>query len=224
MTDCMSTEERYVIATHSSNLRCETGEDTPMGDVAILIASGWSPSRIGAALLRLHSEWDGASHPCRMTQAAIDAYALSLDGGKVPLVFSAAGLAVHLAQRSSEASKTANTWHMHEQAIMFGRLKSLPAVREQLTIQADRYRLENPARLASAVLLHFLDDVCPECHGVQREQIKDTPSLSNVACPACHGSGKSRIPCGEAGRKLRNFIDDALDAARVSIKQRLRHG
>lgn len=50
--------ERYVNAGRSSNLRCETGEDAPMGDTAILIAAGWSPARIGAALMRLHTKVD----------------------------------------------------------------------------------------------------------------------------------------------------------------------
>lgn len=209
MSDCITTEERYVSATHSSNLRCETGEDAPLGDTAILIAAGWSPSRIGSAMLRLHSEYDGVSHPRRMTQAAIDAYAATLTGTPK--------------DKAAQAQQDAHTWHMHEQAIMLGRMKSLPAVREQLTIVADRYNMDNPARIASAVLLHWLQDVCPECHGVQREVIKDTPSLSAVACPACHGTGKARLPYGEAGRRLLGFIEDALDSARASIKRRLRH-
>lgn len=54
------TAERYISAGQSSNLRCETGDDAPMGDAAILIAAGWSASRIGAALMRLHSKPDRA--------------------------------------------------------------------------------------------------------------------------------------------------------------------
>jgi hypothetical protein len=51
-------EERYVAANQSSNLRLETGEDAPLGDAAVLIAAGWSASRIGAALMRLHTRID----------------------------------------------------------------------------------------------------------------------------------------------------------------------
>ena len=54
--DVLTIAERYVSATQSSNLRCETGDDAPMGDTAILIASGWSPARIGALLMRLHTK------------------------------------------------------------------------------------------------------------------------------------------------------------------------
>jgi len=48
-----STEEKYLIATDTSNLRVEA-DVHGAGDV--LIASGWSQSRIGGALLRLHTK------------------------------------------------------------------------------------------------------------------------------------------------------------------------
>ena len=48
-------EERYTRATTSSNLKCEA--DT-RSDVDVLIAAGWSPSRLGAALMRLHTRKD----------------------------------------------------------------------------------------------------------------------------------------------------------------------
>ena len=48
-----STEEKYLTATNTSNLKVEA-DVTGAGDV--LIASGWSASRIGGALLRLHTK------------------------------------------------------------------------------------------------------------------------------------------------------------------------
>lgn len=57
-TDAPTIAERYVSAGNSSNLRCETGEDAPMGAAAIFIAAGWSQSRIGMALMRLHTKAD----------------------------------------------------------------------------------------------------------------------------------------------------------------------
>lgn len=206
MADQITTDERYTSATHSSNLRVEAARP---GDVDVLIAMGMSPSRLGAALLRLHSEWDGASRPRRMTQAAIDAYAATL-GGKPD-------------ERARQARADADMWHGHELAMMLGRVKSLPAVRHQLTMVADRYRIEHAARIASAVLLWWLDPICLECHGQEREQIKDTPILSDVACPVCRGSGRKVLPHGDAGRKLMDCIDGAIDAARVSLKKRLRN-
>jgi hypothetical protein len=55
-TPCIA--ERYITASRSSNLKCETREDAPLGAAAILIAAGWSASRIGTALMRLHTKAD----------------------------------------------------------------------------------------------------------------------------------------------------------------------
>ena len=67
-------EERYISAGNSGNLRCETREDAPLGDTAVLIAAGWSPSRIGALLMRLHTKTDRMgveqAHQQITTQAA----------------------------------------------------------------------------------------------------------------------------------------------------------
>lgn len=49
----ISTEERYLIAADASNLRVQS-ERT--GDADVLIAAGWSASRIGGALMRLHTK------------------------------------------------------------------------------------------------------------------------------------------------------------------------
>lgn len=57
-------EESYVSATTSSNLRCEADRRT---DVDVLIAAGCTPGILGAALMRLHSEYDGTAKPAVMT-------------------------------------------------------------------------------------------------------------------------------------------------------------
>jgi len=54
--DAPCVAERYSTATQSSNLRCETREDAPIGAVGVMIAAGWSASRIGALLMRLHTK------------------------------------------------------------------------------------------------------------------------------------------------------------------------
>ena len=57
MNEATTTAEKYSSAIHASNLRVEA-EKSGAGD--LLIAVGWSASRIGAALMRLHTEYDGA--------------------------------------------------------------------------------------------------------------------------------------------------------------------
>ena len=53
-------EERYSSAINTSNLRVEADKG---GSADLLIAVGWSASRLGAALMRLHTEYDSAAVP-----------------------------------------------------------------------------------------------------------------------------------------------------------------
>lgn len=77
MSEPITVEERYTTATHTSNMRVEADK---RGDADLMIAAGWCSSTLGSALLRLHSEWDGLAKPRKMTKAAIEAYAATLDG------------------------------------------------------------------------------------------------------------------------------------------------
>ena len=205
MSDPTTVDERYSSATHTSDLRVRP-EKT--GDADVMIAAGWCSSRLGMALLRLHSEYDGMQHPRKMTQDAIESYAATLDGPKP--------------DRLRQAHLDASKWHLHEMGLMLGRLKSLPVVREQLALVADKWGMESPHTAATTVLMWWLDSVCHVCHGVKREQIEDTPILSDIVCQACRGSGETRLPHGQQGRRLANYIDECLYNARISLRKRLR--
>lgn len=50
--------ERYQRAANSKDLTTKAGRE---GDIDAIVAVAWNRSRTGAALLRLHSEWDGAA-------------------------------------------------------------------------------------------------------------------------------------------------------------------
>lgn len=64
MSDTTTIEERYISATQASTLKVEAEKSGPAD---VLIAAGWSMSRVGAALLRLSSEWDGSAKRPRMS-------------------------------------------------------------------------------------------------------------------------------------------------------------
>ena len=51
------TSERYASAINSSNLRVDTRDGAPIGDVDLCTAAAWAPARLGSALLRLVSEY-----------------------------------------------------------------------------------------------------------------------------------------------------------------------
>lgn len=56
----ITVEELYESASNSKDLSLTSDKRT---DADVLIAAGWSDSLIGMALLRLHSEWEGAEKP-----------------------------------------------------------------------------------------------------------------------------------------------------------------
>jgi hypothetical protein len=65
-TDRPGVDERYASATNASSLLV-TPERACSADV--IIAAGWSPSRLGMALLRLASEWDASAKPAPSANA-----------------------------------------------------------------------------------------------------------------------------------------------------------
>lgn len=208
MTDCVKPgiEERYLVAGNASDLSVKPEQP---GHVDLLIASGWSQSRIGAAALRLHSEWSAASLPKRMDRELVDRIAL-----KLPLRNGKPDRAA--------AQATAERWHAAELRRVYAGLHGLAGVREQLVQQALLRGMESPSLLAAAVLYHWLDPVCPVCHGRKFALASGAAALSAKACSACHGAGRTDPPGGQDGRWLLNYLDRCVAVARGSIKKRLR--
>lgn len=65
MSESRSIEESYTSAGNAADL---TVRPDQRGDVDVLIAAGWTPGLLGGALMRLHSEWDGAAKKRRMDE------------------------------------------------------------------------------------------------------------------------------------------------------------
>lgn len=208
MIDCAKpgVEERYLVAGNAADLSVRPER---RGHADLLIASGWSPSRLGAAALRLHSEWAVAALPRRPGREQIARVALDL-----PLLNGKPDLA--------HANRVALHWHQVELRRVFDRLRSLPAVRDQLAAQALQRGMSSPAALAAEVLCHWMDPACPTCHGLKFMQVKGAPVLSAKVCSSCRGAGRIEPPGGQDGRWLLNYLDDCMARARVSIRNRLR--
>lgn len=211
MSEPITVDERYASAIHTSNLRCEA-DRTSQADV--LIAVGWSPSRLGAALMRLHSEYDGVAKPRPVCHEGLVRMAI-----KHKIALRGKGT-----QKDFEtlAQLEAARWLQNEKALFLGKLKALPAVIEQITIQSVKWGTANPIGFARVSVGHWLNQVCDKCHGVKFELIPNTPSTSAKTCKACNGMGLSVTPYGSDGRRMLNFMDDCVSRARQSIKQRLK--
>ncbi len=205
--DVLTVDERYASAINAKNLFMAT-DRAKAPDVLVAAAWAWSAGRLGSALLRLHSEFDGAQHPRKQSQALIRQIADGLLGS--------AG------QRLAVAQGIAHQWHLHESMLLLQRLKSLPNVRYQLALRAETWGMTHSEDKAAAALLWWLDPTCPYCHGIKYEQIPGTPNHNGRHCRGCHGSGKTEIPDRGDGRRLQDWIDTCLRAARSDIKKRLR--
>lgn len=232
-----NTEEKYGAATHASNLRVEADRG---GSADMLIAAGWSASRLGAGLIRLHSEWEGAARPKRQTKAQVEALAQSMErlvvGERKVMVKQPAGGAIdslpkmvpNLVLDMAGATKTAHDWYIHDMKLVFQQLKMLPEVRQQLVLWAMKCDMAEPAKRTAEVVSWWLDHRCPACDGRGKDTIPGTPSLSHKDCKACHGTGETRIPAQyddrnylHESKKMLRYINDCVNRAQSSIRSRL---
>lgn len=209
-------EEQYSSATNTSDMRVDTREGSARRPADNIIAAGWSRSRIGAALLRLHSEWDSSEKPQPPTPVQIHALAESLR--RTQRTDGAGGHSFHAAAKTQ-----AREWFFHEQKILVAKLKTLPAVRLELRAWCLRKGISGGEHKAPAVLMWWLEKTCPACHGLRYETIPGAPSLSSRVCQECMGTGEAHLPHGQDGRMIERYILDCLQSARSSMRGRFRH-
>ena len=216
-------EERYTSAVNTSNLKVEADRSN-VADV--LVAAGWSRSKLGAALQRLHSEWDGSEKPPKPTALAISQLEASLPLPVIPAEVTgrerAAQQAANVRERAKLAQATATKWHVHDLGLLFQKLKTLPEARERLTFWARAYGMDDAAAKVAAVLSFWLDHTCRTCHGAKWELIPGTNRHSSRACKACKGRGEMALPHGLEGRRIESEITEAVRASANSMSARLR--
>ncbi|CAM4393778.1 hypothetical protein COAQ111491_21505 [Comamonas aquatilis] len=217
MTDTPTTQERYASATQSSSLRVEAGLQ---GDADYLIAAGWSKSRFGAALMRLHSEWDAAARrgcqiPRQATRKQIAQLARDIATAKQSKQVEK--------EHSDAARKRLEDGFVSELKETMRMLKMLPEVRLHLQLTAALDQCPETESVCCAVLLHWLKPVCAACSGRKFQLSPRAGELSSVACRFCGGSGHGKVPGGEHGRKLLTYMEDCVGRARQGIRSRL-HG
>lgn len=168
--------EQYDSANNTSSLVVSER----FGAADVLIAAGWSPSTVGGAIMRMHSEF---SRPART-------------GGRTDVM------------------------------LTLQQLKTLPAVIRMVGDAAAKWGQAHPTTKAREVILWWLDHSCPRCQGRGKQLIPGTPALSNRACPrhsegGCGGTGARKLPHGEEGRRIANYMDSCVADWRGSMRKNL---
>jgi len=210
--------EKYTSATGASSLVVDAER---AGHADLLIASGWNRSRLGSALLRLHSEADATSEPMRLPATSVQVLARAIaqehynKGKRANNKVTAAD--------EAEAQQQAGEWFLQEHALRLQRLKTLPAVRDQLALWAAASSIPEPLDVVANAIHWWLNNRCHMCHGLRWQLIPGTPKLSNRACDACEGSGVRPMPDGVQTKLVLTYINECVSAARDLMQQRLRH-
>jgi hypothetical protein len=198
-------DERYQSATGTSNLRVDTRDGAPITSADVILAAGMSDSRLGMALLRLHSEYDSAAKPRKLNPAQIKALSLTMKDAKGrPDIM--------------RARREAAAWYASELRLLAQSLKSRGAVLEQMMLWATMKGI--PGDAVSAALHYWLNSVCGDCGGLGFLKVPEQPALSARRCSCCHGNGVVERP--EGTTRLLNHIDYLLQQARNSLGRRLR--
>lgn len=137
-------EERYQTAGNTSDLTVKADQG---GAGDIIIAAGWSSGRVGMALLRLHSEWDSSEKPLKPTpdtiRSLVGTWQRAIPGDAPKTDADGLTIAPHRLT-NAEAVHHAGAWYIHEVDAVVGKLKSLPSVREEVTMRALRWGMGLP--------------------------------------------------------------------------------
>jgi hypothetical protein len=217
----VTVDERYESASNTSDLTVGGGmipkdHRTSQGDV--VLAAGMSESRVGMALLRLHSEWTASAKPRRVDRHGIERLTALIRASDAKAKKSAERRGVTYDEPGSATKRAhdeAHRWYRNELKLLAGRLKTRSLVLEQLCLWGATKGI-GPDVVCAAVH-HWLDHICPVCDG---HGLRYLENQSARQCGECYGTGETPRPEG-SGRVLAH-IDYVLGVARGSLRKRLR--
>lgn len=215
MNEVATTQERYTMATKSSNLRLQADV---RGDADYLIAAGWCKSRFGAALMRLQSEWDGAERlvPKKPTKRdIIKAAQVTIESSLKVVKDKKKRIYVRSITSDSmeQARKRLEKTYLSQMGRAIAPLKTLRAAGLHLSLKL-AMEGDDIEGLPARILLYWLDPRCVVCKGtgIQAE--------SERGCGKCREHpGFSSVPGGMIGRAAVDYIEDCIERARDEIRK-----
>lgn len=208
--------ERYGSANSASVLRAEA---TRSGPLDLIIAAGMSPHRLGTALLRLVSEWDGAAKP--MIYSA-DYFLPGLQAGFRAAYPERGATDAEKKDVKRQAQTLAVAANFTEARLLMGKLRTLPLVRAALHYTAaHEMRFEEPEKVVASTLYWWLDRNCTACQGRKQQTAKGSPALTRAACSGCGGSGLRALPYGDAARQLTAYMSSCTERAAAGMGRKI---
>lgn len=219
-------EEEYSSAMTSSNLRVDTARRS---QADAIIAAGWNQARIGAALMRLHTQFDAAAKPKPMSADAAKRLAASVTIGQIAPLVKELGINIGSLRPAAAVEAIAKAYaqasFMKDMRLLLGKLKEFPVVRDQLAreVMAWGSPAADAEEIAIEVVRWWLSPRCTVCHGTKWQVVPGTNRLSNHACRACRGKGEAPIPFDGVGKRLLGWMNECRGSARGSMHGFLRN-
>jgi hypothetical protein len=210
-----SLEERYGAATVSSNLRLD---ENRRGAVNLLIAAGVAArgdlkgSRVlGGALQRLLTEWEQVAKPQRMQVMSFKAWIDALPLIKVGERAGKGGEAVPIMGRDKDGARKKRDEQQELSDFVYGKelmllAQKLPSrflVRDILFAVATQWGCEEPDEVVAGAIAHWLASKCQNCRGTGSIEMAEKIRT----CDKCHGSTQARVPGGDAGHRMVDYMD-----------------
>lgn len=208
-------EEQYTSAMSTSDLRVEADRKC---DADIIIVSGWSQGRIGGALMRLHTEYDGSEKPRLLDFGyfmpdLVRAAAAVAKDGKVSKE--------EMRRLKKRAHELANKFNVSQLTVFLSKLKSLPEVRTQVTLELLKRGMKDAEPVAVDLIRWWLHQTCPVCNGTKMQTAEGTGRHNGKACPECQGTGKTVSPAEALGRRTASWMDQCVERHRATLCRRV---
>lgn len=181
---------------------------------------GPSPTRLGMALLRLHSEWTACARPKRVGREVVESLADAIRLSDIRAKESARLRGVAFAEPGSpfgRANAEVQGWYTNELRLLALRLKSRAEVIGQLIAWGALKGID--PEVVTTALAFWMDDTCHHCHG---HGLTFTDFQAAKRCKPCEGTGKTLERTQAVDRVLRH-IDYALGMARGQLRERLKN-
>lgn len=194
-------QEQYECASNTRDLSVRSHQ---AGAVDVLAAHAWSATRLGGALLRLHSQWESAEKPVRQEPRPLRNFLQTLPRTKAE--------EAHAAEVGLFAA-----WYLQDMATLIGNLAALPVVREQVTVRAMRWGMGAHPNVTMRALLAEQDKADDRALAACRSAVEAAGEGEKQAAQAQLQSLSEEVAARRSALR-REEVDRAMEKATAVIR------